>query len=194
MWNNLSVYLSKDIFLWFCPTNIVNGMEKCWFFNLSWWWCGLPLLEEMESNMIDYVKCSSYSQDDVNVFGFLWRSAFCNCFVNFAMNSSSRVFVFCSISLFGQCVCRSRSMQAGNLINKSLQLESRHSFRASLAWLVCCGVDLSHFGNVIKNWSIRPCHWSKSVTRWAAKGTCVALSMQKGAFEEISWVLSVAYR
>ena len=75
----------------------------------------------------------------------------------------------------------------------SSQLESALSFNVSTAWFVSCGDGLRHFGKEIKNRSIRPCPWSNSVTRRAANGTCVAPSMEKGVFVEISRVFSVAY-
>ena len=75
----------------------------------------------------------------------------------------------------------------------SSQLESAPSFNVSTAWFISCGDGLRHFGKEIKNQSIRPCPWSISVTRRAANGTCVAPSMEKGVFVEISCVFSVAY-
>ena len=57
-----------------------------------------------------------------------------------------------------------------------------------------CGDGLRHFGKNIKNRSIRPCPWSISVTDvQQTELACVAPSMEKGLFVEISCVFSVAY-
>ena len=75
----------------------------------------------------------------------------------------------------------------------SSQLESAPFFNVSTAWFVSCGDGLRHFEKEIKNRSIRPCPWAISATRRAANGTCVAPSMEKGVFVEISRIFSVAY-
>jgi len=47
-----NAYFNKYFFLWFGPSNVINGSEQCWSVNLVCWRCGLSLLEKLRSYMV----------------------------------------------------------------------------------------------------------------------------------------------